>query len=367
MSSVPDYKVKIPPEIVKFLDKAAPKDAKLLAARGLVPMAPDVLITALFLLSGDSDAEVRDTAKKSLLGQPETALINLLKQPCHAKVLDFYAKTKMDNSTIIEAILLNRYTPDETFVYLAPQVGEQLLTIIANNQERLLRCPKIGESLRKNPQASQSVIDRMVSFLRLNGIILEGVSEELTREEIQQIMAEDDQLLIAAIYNEDEDDSLENLSISLLQEEDDEDLTKEGVSLDDRQILKKLSELTVAEKIKLAIKGNREVRTVLIKDPNKLICTAVIKSPKIKDNEVISIAQMRSVHDEILRLIARNPEWTKNYQIKSSLVNNPKCPIPVAVQFIKHLRVNDLGMLSKNRNVSQQVRRFARQLYNQKR
>lgn len=365
MANNPGFKVQIPPEIIKFIDKAAPRDAKLLAAKGLVPMAPNILVTALFMLTLDADEEVKATSTKTLLGQPESLVQSLMAQPMHPKILDFYGRNHADKPALIEAILLNKLTPDDTFTFLAPQVNERLLLIIAENQERLLRSQPIAEALRKNPAAPKSVIDRVISFLRMNGMVLEGVSSELTRDEINQIMAEDDRLILQTICDDKQDESLDELSVQLFDESEEDD--KPNTPEDDRQVLRKLSTLSVSHKIKLALKGNKEVRSALIKDPNKLVCTSVIKSPRIQEAEVASIASMRSVNDEVLRLIATNPEWTKNYNIKTTLVNNPKCPLPISMQFLKQMRPNELKVVAKNKNVSQQLQRAAKQLATNKR
>lgn len=357
MSDSQPFRLKIPPEIQKFLGKEASRDAKLMAARGLVPMAPNIQFTALFMLTNDSDQEVKNAAKQSLLNQPPGVVSSTLAQPMHPKILDFFAREQAENDDLIEVILLNKLTPDETFEFLAPSVNETLLTIIANNQQRLLARPSIAEALRKNEQAPQSTIDRIISFLRIHGIILEGVTPELSREEVEMIMNEDESMLLSDDAFEEDEEALRSI---LLAEKE-----VEGGD-DELNVIKKISTMTVADKIKFALKGNKEVRTALIKEPNKLVATSVIKNPRIKESEVVAIAQMRSVHDDVLRIISRTTDWTKNYKIKNALVNNPKCPLPVTMNFMKHLRVNDLKALMKNKNVSSQVQKFAKELYRAK-
>jgi hypothetical protein len=363
MSDSKKTKIRIPPEVAKFVDKDAPKSAKIMAARGLVPMAPPVLITVLFMLSRDSIEEVAKAAELSLETQPANVIASVLEQPVHPKILDFYSRKKITDATILEKILINRVVSDATLLFLAPQVEENLVTIIANNQNRLLQNPDIAEAIRDNPATPKAVVDRMVSFLRLNGVVLKGVSEELTADEVKSILAQDDDDILAAIYDENVDDDLATLSATLLDEDEDEDKEVE----EDLNLTRRLKSMNISDKIKLALKGNKEARMTLVKEPNKLISTAVIKNPRIKVNEVVSVAQMRSVGDEVLRLIALKSEWTKLYPVKLALVNNPKCPLPVAMNFMKHLRMNELVGLTKNKNVSQNVQRHAKRLVNQKR
>ena len=357
-------KIRIPPEVAKFVSKEAPKSAKIMAARGLVPMAPAILITVLFMLSRDSDQEVAEAAVLSLDTQPANIIANVLEQPVHPKILDFYGRNKLTDTTILEKVLLNQAVADETLIFLAPQVEEKLAIIVANNQARLLKNAAIAEAVRENPNVPRAVIERMVSFLRLNGIVLEGMSAELTADEVKTILEQDDDDVLAAIYDETIDDDLATLSSALLDDDDEE---YDENAEEDLNLTRRLKTMNIADKIKLALKGNKEARMTLIKEPNKLISSSVIKNPRIKVNEIVSITQMRSVGDEVLRLISQKTDWTKLYPVKLGLVNNPKCPLPVAMNFMKHLRMNDLVGLMKNKNVSQNVQRQAKRLVNQKR
>jgi hypothetical protein len=114
---------------------------------------------------------------------------------------------------------------------------------------------------------------------------------------------------------------------------------------------KQIMSLTVAEKIKLALQGNKEVRSVLVKDANKLVSTAVLKNPRISDPEVLDVAQSRNSSEEVLRIIANNRGWLRNYQVKCGLVNNPKTPLGIALKLINHLMLRDLKNLAKSKNV----------------
>jgi hypothetical protein len=117
-------------------------------------------------------------------------------------------------------------------------------------------------------------------------------------------------------------------------------------------IATKMMKLTVGQKIKLAYVGNKEVRGILIRDSNRMVCTAVVKSGRMTDPEVTKLATNRAVSEEVLRLIAQNKEWTRKYPVKVALVNNPKCPVGTAMQFLSHLHPKDLKNVSNNKNVS---------------
>ena len=124
--------------------------------------------------------------------------------------------------------------------------------------------------------------------------------------------------------------------------------------------LQKIAALNVAQRMSLAMKGTKEERAVLIRDPNKIVAVAVLSSPKITESEVESIAKMANVSDEILRMIGFSRNYTKNYNIVHSLVRNPKTPVAMSMNFLSRLNEKDLRSLSTNRNVPEVLRVTAR-------
>jgi hypothetical protein len=142
---------------------------------------------------------------------------------------------------------------------------------------------------------------------------------------------------------------------------------REGVSDDEKISLKQsIQKMTTGQKIKLSYKGNKEVREILIRDRNKIVAAAVVKSGRLSENEVKSIAGNRGVAEDVLRLLAMNREYMRKYPVKVALSGNPKTPIPVAMALVKQLGVKDLKLLSTNRNVSSAVFGAATKLYKMK-
>ena len=125
-------------------------------------------------------------------------------------------------------------------------------------------------------------------------------------------------------------------------------------------VTQKIASLSVAQRMNLAMKGSREERSLLIRDPNKLVSTAVLSSPKITESEIESMAKMANVSEEILRIIASNRGWVKNYNVMLALVRNPKSPVAVAMNLMSRLNDKDLRQLSTNRNVAEILRVTAR-------
>ena len=133
------------------------------------------------------------------------------------------------------------------------------------------------------------------------------------------------------------------------------------------RLLQKIQALTVGEKISLALKGGREVRYILAKDSNKEVVISVIKNPKVTATEAELVAHSRNVPDEVLRVIAKNREWMKNYGVVLALVNNPKTPPAIAMSLVPGLKKKDITTLEKNKNVAEGVRLLAKKIATAKR
>lgn len=120
--------------------------------------------------------------------------------------------------------------------------------------------------------------------------------------------------------------------------------------------------MTVAEKIQFAMRADKEARSILFKDSNRQVSLAVLGSPKLTEDEVIMMAQSRSVSDEVLRVISKNRQWMRNYSIVLGLVNNPKTPIGISLAQLQYLKPQDLTVLTKSRSVSEALRSGANRL-----
>lgn len=121
-----------------------------------------------------------------------------------------------------------------------------------------------------------------------------------------------------------------------------------------------LSALPVIDRMKLAMRGTREQRSQLIRDSNKLVAVAVLSSPKLNESEVESFARMANLTEDVLRIIATNRAWVKNYNVVAALTRNPKTPPALAMNFLQRLNERDLKKLATDRNVSEPVRLAAR-------
>ena len=142
--------------------------------------------------------------------------------------------------------------------------------------------------------------------------------------------------------------------------ESDEETAPEGGDVKRQATFQRLSLLTVSEKIKAAMRGSREERTILIRDPNKLVALAVLSSPKVNDREIESYAKMANVSEDVLRVIGGTRAWTKSYSVIRALAFNPKSPIPVSMALVSRLVEKDVRALSMDRNIAEPVKILAR-------
>jgi hypothetical protein len=120
--------------------------------------------------------------------------------------------------------------------------------------------------------------------------------------------------------------------------------------------------MSVMQKIKLARMGNKEARGLLVRDRNRLVATAAIRSPKITENEVEGFAKARNLSEEVLRVISNNREWTRNYTVKLGLSMNPKCPVGTSIKFLNFLHERELRAIMKSKDVPSVVSTHARRL-----
>jgi hypothetical protein len=122
-----------------------------------------------------------------------------------------------------------------------------------------------------------------------------------------------------------------------------------------RSLFQKIQTMSVSEKLDLARKASKEARSILIRDSNKLVQLAVANSPKITESEILAIASNRQVNDDVLKEIAMNKEWLRNYQIRLALVNNPKTPLSIAMAQVTYLNRRDLSLLAKSKGVPRPI------------
>ena len=370
----------VPANFQKHVDPKAPIPLRMMGAKALVPMGPKEMSTALFMLTFDAEAAVRETATKSAATLPDRILaVALRDETVDAVVLDYYAFVLEQKDEYLEMVVLNAATPDQTVERLAKTASERIIEIIGQNQLRLLRHADIVRSLVSNPASRPSTIDNICDFCVRSGLALEDVpafraarrrihggasqDEEVAKAAADQLAQEqamaEAELEIAGAASPDSEEEAAPLAPG--SEEEKEVETKK------LSITQQILRLGVAKKIEWANKkGNKEVRTILLRDPNKLVQLAVIQSPRITGGEIAKVALSRTAPGEVLSYIYNNRQLTKNYTIKVNLVNNPKVPVAISMRFLSTLRMAEVKGLAKNKNVPHGLANAAKKLVEKK-
>ncbi len=354
------------------LSPQAPSPLKLMAARGLVPAPPAVMLQVLYQLQFDADATVRQEAYKSLSDAPAAVLAPSIQAEQPAVVLDWVAEVRQHDHQVLELLALNRFTDDLTIAAIASIANARVGDIIGDNQMRVLRCPLILEELYKNPNARMATIDKLVDLARRNGVSLKGLPGlQSALDSGQDIGLGEESAAIDALLQEEQERIIEE---HLLEAEEEErlanmsrhereaaELAKEK-ALEEGPLYTRIAKMSIAHKIRLATTGSREAINMLVRDGNRLVHMAAIQSPRIQPNDIKRLASNKSMPDGVIRYIANNRDWTKHYDVMLSLVNNPKTPLADAMSFLNHLRSHDLRQLQRNRNVPQQLARQAKSM-----
>ncbi len=368
------------PELARVCGPTAPAPMKLMASRGMMPMSNPVdLVTVLYMLAHDDDETIRSNALSTLAGLPADVFHAGLSGDIDARVLDFAAERFRTREDVLVAILRNARTADDTVERVAFTAGESVLELIAANETRLLRAPRIIEALYLNKRTRMSTADRAIELAVRNGIVLTGIPafREIAAAIQGQLVAEaddeptpDDMLFAAAVAFEDDGEGYSDFDdggggFGDFDRADSKEARKRKGEDDDEKRTKlasRISQMTVSQKVRLSVVGTAGHRALLLRDPNKLVAMAAIKNPAVTDQEVILISQSRSVSEDVIRYIADNRDWTKNLIVKRNLVFNPKCPLGQSLRFLPHLRAPELKALVNNKNVSQTLCTAARNI-----
>ena len=163
-----------------------------------------------------------------------------------------------------------------------------------------------------------------------------------------------------------EEEDLEAVVQAVLRDEDGyappAELVNEPAPPLSKNLAAEIAAMKMGKKLKLALRGNREVRGILVREHSPMILRLLIQNPRLTEEEVIAIAKSRTVDAEILASVSKRNEWIRNYQVRLALVTNPKTPLGVAMRFVASLLDRDIRLLAKSRNVSGGVVSAARRI-----
>jgi hypothetical protein len=390
------------PVVKAIIEGTAPQPAKLAAARGILPLPQNDLLEVLVFLAKGNDSDLAQNAEETLTTQDFSTLHPVFQSNEIApQVIDFFATRDNLPTEIYEAIIQNPKTSEQTIAKFARQtISGDLLELISFNQQLLIKHPTIIDAIIANPyrtaeaERRASEIKReffekergaqqIANELRAQGkeAAAEFVEKSEFVEETKNINEAFEQAVFLAehieVFDSEIDDSWLSLDlIEELYEETQEQrdaivdkilgelkIEEDSVSGERVSMLNKIMRMNMKDRMRLAMKGDREARNILIRDPNRIVAQAVVNNPKITEQEVEKIATMRTVPEEVLRLIAINRAWARNYQIMLKLAQNPRTPISNSMTILTRLQTKDLMAISKNRNVSEAIRKQSFRLF----
>src|SRR5713226_3930651 len=386
------------PVVKSIISGNAPPAARAAAARGLLPLPQADLLEALVHLRSDSDAEIARAAQATLDAQQPGDLLNVARANETAPaVLGYLASLGSAAPETHEAVANNDGTPDQAIALLARLTSDPaLLEFITLNQQRLIRAPEIIDAILLNP-ARTAEAERRAKETRREFFEKERGARQIAQElrargnsaaaeffegaelvAATGAMSVDDAWIIAQhieVSDADVDDSwlarelieemlvetpeqaAANVQAVINAERMEGDASPERISL-----IRRIMFMNVKDRVKLGMKGDREARGILVRDSNKIVACFVINNPPTTENEIENIASMRTVSDEVLRLIGMNRAWARSYPIIHNLVRNPRTPMATAIHILPRIRSKDLKVISMSRNVSEAVRRQAYRL-----
>lgn len=294
-------------------------EQKLAICTGGASLAPEDRAELLAVLATDSDAAVADRAKNVALTQPLAAFVTALTRPdADPRLFNYCADNLGDKPGIADALAKNPVCPTSLVARVAPNLSSDGIQVLLDNLEWLTRDPDLVLAVCKSAAATaaqREMLDEMQKGA-LSMKELEEVAEEVEPDPVKR-----------------------------------------------KTLTQKLAYMTVVQRLTLALKGGREERMLLIRDPNKLVQKCVLQSPRLTDTEVEMFAAMSNLTGEVLRAISLNRVFMKSYSVTKNLVMNPKTPLDVSLHLFPRLNATDLVKLTTNKNVPETLRSMAQKLH----
>jgi len=360
------------PIVDRFLKGGLPEPMAMALVGGSLP------VPTLDLLQALAHACLKEThyAQRGLdffATMPESLLSGVVSEPMDPPAPLQLVLCHRKEPALLETALLNPALTAKIVEASVPSLPGSVLEIVLNNQVLWMECHRILDLLEEHPEG-EYVIKRRVNEFRFD--ILRLIPEEVKKQRLE-IIDEVEAGRLDRAWSE------LPLPKEKSQEEADAEVESEDVAAERRMLAQKplvddegneitltltqrVMKLNTNQKIMLAIKGGKEERTLLIREANRLIQVNVIRNGRITEGEVAYIAQMRTVNEEVLRIISNSREWMKKYPITKALVMNPRTPLPVAMTHFKRLYESDMKLLIKDRNVAELLRREAKRMVDMK-
>ncbi len=338
------------PLVEQFRKGGVPKDLRLMAAQGALPLKPEDLLEMWTDLIHDSEPAVKDAAAKSISTFAVAEFLPILKSRATPPNVLAWAVTHRTERELREAALQNTSLTDETIESLAASLTTDLAELVVINQQRLLRRTSLLEAVETNPNLNNDQRRRLRELRETFKIGVEEAPPPPPPKAPEPAPAPEPEL--AEVSLDAPDLSEDEAMVRYLSEEERQQTEKVSV-------VQKLYRLNTADKLKAALKGTREERAILVRDPNRLVSAAVLGSGVVTDPEIESFSAMKNVSDQVLRQIGTHKEWTKRYAVVANLVRNPRTPIGISMTLVSRLNPKDIKAVAVDRNVPEAIRKAA--------
>ncbi len=334
-------------------DGSAPASMMRRAAQGGLSLPPAEAIELLVVLAGHR--ELGTEAEQTLERWNERSLVEVSSDgETSPEVLLYVLKLHGQRPAVVEALCGNPSLALEELETTASRAGDEVVRAMLRS-ERVRNSSRLLELINANP-AAEPARPRLEHWLeKARAKEAEIAAQNFLSQHAEEVASGEQPFELVPV-GEGEDDPLDKL-LKRAQSGD----TEEAAPEQKRQLslLQRIGAMRVGERIKLAMRGNREERMVLIRDRSKLVSLAVLESPKVNENEVETFAAMKNIQDSVLRAIAGKRNFIRNYGVLRALVNNPKTPMEVVLPLLAHLLVKDLRATTMNKNLNETVRKVA--------
>lgn len=355
-------------ELIK--QNAVPAAVMRSAAKGALSLPAPEMLGILVHLTGNKT--FGEEAALSLAGWDEPSLQAALSTPDVApELLEYFWDEKNRRRGLMPALIENPGISEQRLIEAAGRAARDLVNVMLASR-RVHSTQSVLQILLSNTFLTEAEVHQIRDELAAIGTEpadqeLEAAHDVWTREHAEDIKAEEGKAfeLIGEDEPEEEaapaDPATEPVAAKTVEAPQKKPVVREKVST-----LLKVSRMNAAERVKQAFIGSKEERALLIRDAAKIVQNAVLASPKLSDPEVEMFASAKHVPENVLREIARNRRFMKNYSVVRNLVNNPRCPLDLSLTLIKNLLVYDLKSLRQSKNVPETVRKVADKLYKEK-
>lgn len=373
------------PRMIELMRSASvPANIMRSASKGALALPATEMLEILVYLS--AHPIFGETARMTLAGWDESACAAACADPTTPfEVVEYFLARENRRPRLIPALLENSAVPESELLQLTQEHSGEMLRILLASP-RVRRSPSLLHALASNaalvPAQQEDIRQCLVALGEAAPESVPATGEDdpdvekFIADHAQEIAAEGEKAFeLVKDPNEGTFDAGAADRAAAKQAEDDkiaadkasaEKAAADKEAEDRMSPLQKISKMRVGERIKLAMKGNKEDRFILIRDGAKLVSSAVLESSKLTDQEVEMFASMKNVQESVLRGIAGKRKFMKQYSVIRALVNNPRCPLDVQLTIAKNLLPNDLKALSMNKNVSETVRKLALKMYKDK-